>query len=84
MLESTNCTDICLIPKVAQPEFVNQFQPISLCISLYKVVSKVVVNRLKDLIHVIVSPYQTGYVSERSIHENIVVAQELSYDREDK
>jgi hypothetical protein len=53
MLENTNCTDICLIPKVAQPELVNQFRPISLCNSLYRVVSKVVVNRLKDQM----SPY---------------------------
>jgi hypothetical protein len=77
MLKSTNCTDICLIPKVAQPELVNQFRPISLCNSLYRVVSKVVVNRLKDLIPVIVPPFQTGFVLGRSIHEHIVVAQEL-------
>ncbi|GAU45807.1 hypothetical protein TSUD_87100 [Trifolium subterraneum] len=81
MLENINCTDICLIPKVAQPEFVNQFRPISLCNRLYKVVSKVVVNQLKEFIPVIISPYQTGFVPGRSIHENIVVAQELLHSR---
>jgi hypothetical protein len=40
-------------------------------------VSKVVVNRLKESIPVIVSPFQIGFVPGRSIHENIVVAQEI-------
>lgn len=41
-----NKIDICLIPKVSKPEFVNQFRPISLCIVIYKTMAKVVVNRL--------------------------------------
>jgi hypothetical protein len=55
----------------------NEHQYISLCNTLYKIVSKVVVNRLKESIPVIVSPFQTGFVPGRSIHENIVVAQEI-------
>jgi hypothetical protein len=46
---------------------------------IYKIVSKVIVGRLKDHIPHIVSPYQTGFVPGRSIHENIVVAQELAH-----
>lgn len=73
-----NATDICLIPKVdCKPEFITQFRPISLCNVTYKVLTKVVVNRLKPLIPAIISPYQTGLVPTRSIHENIVVAQEM-------
>lgn len=40
-------------------------------------VTKVVVNRLKDLMDTLISPYQTGFIPGRHIHENIVVAQEL-------
>lgn len=72
-----NQTDICLIPKVRQPEFVNQFRPISLCDTIYKVVSKVIVERLKSCIPKLVSPYQTGFVPGRNIHENIIVAKEM-------
>jgi hypothetical protein len=74
-----NQTDICLIPKVPQPEFVNQFRPISLCNTIYKVVSKVIVERLKELVPIIVSLFQTGFVPRRNIHENIVVAQEMTH-----
>jgi hypothetical protein len=56
IVEEVNSTDICLIPKVSTPEFVNQFRPISLCNTIYKVVSKVIVNRLKEIVPVIVSP----------------------------
>jgi hypothetical protein len=76
-IASVNQTDICLIPKVPHPEFVNQFLPISLCNTIYKVVSKVIVERLKEFGLLIVSPFQTGFVPGRNIHENIVVALEM-------
>ncbi|GAU31728.1 hypothetical protein TSUD_215290 [Trifolium subterraneum] len=76
-ISNINNTDICLIPKVDKPEFVSQFRPISLCNVSYKVLTKVIVNRLKPLIPNIISPYQTGFIPTRSIHENIVVAQEM-------
>jgi hypothetical protein len=77
LLEEINLTDICLIPKVEKPEFVNQFRPISLCNNIYKVMSKVMVNRLKESMQFLISPYQTGFIPGRCIHENIVVAQEM-------
>jgi hypothetical protein len=45
-----NFTDICLIPKVDRPEFVSQCRPISLCNVSYKIITKVMVNRLKNII----------------------------------
>ena len=74
-----NRTDIFLIPKINQPEFVNQFRLISLCNTTYKIVSQVVFERLKEYIPHILSPHLTGFVPGRSIHENIVVAQELAH-----
>lgn len=56
ILGDVNYTDICLIPKTTHPKFVNQIRPISLCNTLYKIVSKVIVNRLKECIPIIVSP----------------------------
>ena len=45
--QSLNNTFITLIPKVKSPSLVSEFCPISLCNTLYKIVSKVVANRLK-------------------------------------
>lgn len=73
---AVNHTDICLIPKVEKPEFVTQFRPISLCNSIYKFVTKMIVN---SIISDIVSPYQAGFVPGRNIHENIITAQEMMH-----
>jgi hypothetical protein len=75
-----NFTDICLIPKVNKPEFVSQFRPISLCNVSYKIITKIIVNRLKEIIPKVVSPYQTGFVPGRNITENIVIAQEMLHN----
>lgn len=77
VLAEVNYTDICLIPKVPNPELVSQFRPISLCNVNYKILTKIIVNRLKPFIPRLVSPCQAGFVPGRSIHENIVVAQEM-------
>jgi len=37
------------------------------------------VNRLKALIPKLISPQQTGFIPSRSIHDNIVVAQEMMH-----
>jgi hypothetical protein len=79
LISEVNQTDICLIPKIQQPEYISQFCPISLCNTIYKVVSKVMVERLKECIPIIISPNQTGFVSGRNIHENIIVAQEMTH-----
>lgn len=59
------------------PQNVNQLRIISLCNTIYKVLSKVVVNRMKKSINDIVYPFQTSFNPNRSIHENIVVANEM-------
>lgn len=54
-----NYIDLCLIPKVLNHQLVNQFRHISLFNIIYKVLSKIIVNRIKKIIDKIVSPYQT-------------------------
>lgn len=47
LLKSVNYTHIALIPKIKSLESMHQFLPISLCIVLYKIISKVFANRIK-------------------------------------
>lgn len=45
-----NLTFVALIPKNKSPKMVANFQPISICNMLYKILSKVLVNRLKGIL----------------------------------
>ena len=54
ILKSINHTFINLIPKVKNPERVSKFRPISLCNVIYKMVSKVIANRLKPYLNSII------------------------------
>lgn len=79
-----NQTDIVLIPKVEQPQTILQFRPISLCNSIYKVISKIIVNRLKVCIPKLVSPFQTSFIPGRNIHENIIIAKKIMHSMHHK
>ncbi|KAE8729182.1 hypothetical protein F3Y22_tig00003725pilonHSYRG00018 [Hibiscus syriacus] len=60
-----NRTLLVLIPKVKAPESFNQFRPISLCSVLYKLVTKIIVHRLKPLMSHWISETQTSFVPDR-------------------
>ena len=70
-------TNICMIPKTERPTRMTELRPISLCNVGYKIISKVLCQRLKLLLPSLVSETQSAFVAGRLISDNILIAQEM-------
>ncbi|KAL0401945.1 UNVERIFIED_CONTAM: LINE-1 reverse transcriptase [Sesamum latifolium] len=79
LLKQVNSTLISLIPKVNKPMVVAEFRPVSCCNVLYKVITKILVQRMRGILDKLISPSQNAFVPGRSIGDNILLAQELFY-----
>ena len=77
MLKELNKTILVLIPKVKAPKEVSQFKPISCCNFAYKIIAKVLVNRLKSIMRELITQNQCAFVEKRQIQDNILVANEV-------
>jgi hypothetical protein len=68
-LESINSSLIILIPKVENPSSPNGFRPISLLNSVFKIITKLLANRLQKIILNIVHKNHYGFLKKRSIQD---------------
>nr|POE76406.1 putative ribonuclease h protein [Quercus suber] len=75
---SWGTTSLVLIPKVAHLELINQFHPISLYNTLYKLLSHIIVHRLKPCMAKAINPCQAGFVPGRRTSDNIIIGDPLS------
>jgi len=79
---SFSAAQIILLPKVCNPSTFSQYRPICLAtfISISKVCTRILANRIAPLLELLISPEQAGFLKGRSIHDQILVANELVHD----
>lgn len=69
-----------LIPNTDQPSHLKNFRPISLCNMIYKVITKVLVNKLRSFLDELISPLLGSFILGRGTTDNIIIALEaLNY-----
>ena len=72
-----NSTHIALILKIQGPETLGNYRPISLRNIVYKVLTKIIVARLRPYLGKLISPLQMAFVPERKGIDNVIITQEL-------
>jgi hypothetical protein len=71
-----NSTFLTLIPKANNPTTFEDFHPISLCNLCYKLISKIIANRIKPFLSKSISSKQMGFLKGRRIQDAIGTAHE--------
>ena len=71
--EFLNRTHIVLIPKIQGPETLGNYRPISLCNTVYKVITKIIVARLRPFLEKLISTLQTAFVPGRKGIDNAII-----------
>ncbi|GJR18938.1 RNA-directed DNA polymerase, eukaryota, reverse transcriptase zinc-binding domain protein [Tanacetum coccineum] len=77
MPKGTNSSFITLIPKIANPIHINDFRPISLIGMQYKIIAKVLANRLSKVIDKVVCKEQSVFISGRFILDGPLMLSEI-------
>ena len=72
-----NSSLIVLIPKTNNPCSFNNYRPINLCNVVYKIISKLLVFKLRTILHKLISPYQSAFIHNRWIAKNRIIFQEM-------
>lgn len=75
--KGVNTTILALIPKKLEAREMKDYRPISCCNVIYKVISKIIANRLKMVLPHFISENQSAFMQDRLLIENVLLATEL-------
>jgi hypothetical protein len=73
-----NSAYVTLLPKKVQAVEVKNFRPISLIHSFAKIITKILANRLAEILPKLVSPNQSAVIKGRRIHDNFMMVRETA------
>ncbi|WMV33971.1 hypothetical protein MTR67_027356 [Solanum verrucosum] len=72
--KSINATFVTLIPKKIGAKELNDFRPISLVGGVYKIIAKILAERLKKVMHKLVNKQQMAFIKSKRIMDAVLIA----------
>ena len=76
-----NASFLALIPKTIHPQSLNDYRPISLIGCMYKVIAKLLANRLRSVISGIIDERQSAFIKDRHILHGVLILNEVVEER---
>ncbi|GLT38123.1 hypothetical protein SLA2020_123890 [Shorea laevis] len=80
LVKGLNFSFLALIPKKLNPKQLKEYRPISLIGCLYKLLAKVLANRLKTVMEGIISESQAAFVGGRQLVDSVLVLNEVAHE----
>ena len=78
--KSLNSTFLALIPKENSPRTFGDYKPITLCNLCYKLISKVITNRIKPILSRVLSVEQLGFLKGKQILDVVGMTHECIHN----
>ena len=72
-----NSSFIALIPKIKDPQLISDFRPISLIGCVYKIIAKVLSNRLSKVMNHLIDERQLAFLKGRQLLHGVLIANEV-------
>ncbi|GKU86405.1 hypothetical protein SLEP1_g936 [Rubroshorea leprosula] len=77
LVRGSNASFIVLIPKTDNPQAIEEFRPISLIGVIYKIIAKLLANRLRKVLPKVIGEQQMAFIEGRQLVEGAVIANEI-------
>ncbi|GKV31782.1 hypothetical protein SLEP1_g40447 [Rubroshorea leprosula] len=77
LVRGSNASFIVLIPKTENPQGIEEYRPISLIGVMYKIIAKLLANRLRKVLPMVIGEQQMAFLEERQLAEGVVIANEV-------
>ncbi|XP_059629642.1 uncharacterized protein LOC132272526 [Cornus florida] len=75
--KGVNSTFLTLICKSNHGDKISNYRPIALCNIIYKIISKILANRLSSVLPNLIGPEQSAFIKGRRLHDNFWLISDL-------
>ncbi|GKU89448.1 hypothetical protein SLEP1_g3583 [Rubroshorea leprosula] len=77
IVRGANASFVVLIPKTENPQRIEEYRPISLIGVMYKIIAKLLANRLRKVLTKVIGEQQMAFIGGRQLVDGVIIANEV-------